>query len=142
MDEDHTLERARETLDGYIVAGTSTVPGKGFEASLRAFGSNLGAPWEVTIGGEGDDGAHDLDIAEDGDIHVCGWQRVGASDDLWVARFTRDGELRGEWIHNGDLGEDDRVQACQTLPGGDVLVAGLVDQSANDGFAYVARIGE
>jgi hypothetical protein len=139
---EHTLERARETASGYVIAGTSTVPGKGFDISLREVGANMGALWDVTVGGDGDDAAKDLDSAPNGDVYVCGSIRGAGSDDLWIGRFTSDGEVRGELVIAGDAGADDRAQACRTLPGGDVLVAGYLGGSANESYAYIARIGE
>lgn len=91
--------------------------------------------WEQTFDGEASEGdrAAALDVAQDGDVVVAGFDRKGQLDtDVWVTKLDAAGSLRWTVRHEGSAGGIDRATDVAIASGGEVVVVGL-ETDANAG---------
>jgi uncharacterized delta-60 repeat protein len=117
----------RTTFDGgFVVAGFTTSFGAGsYDAwvlRLDAVGNVL---WQRAYGGGLQDWANSVDLTTDGGFVVAGYTEsfgVGAND-VWVLRLDGSGSVQWTTTYGGAA--DDYAYAVQTLPDGDLVVAGF-----------------
>jgi len=140
-DEDAAYAVAIAPNGDIIVAGyTESFGAGGEDVWVLRLDEKGNVKWQKTYGGNNDDRAYAIAIAENGDIIVAGytnsfWVR---NTDVWVLRLDENGTILwqktyGSWCTEGARG-------VTIASNGDVIVAGYIGESGSD--VWILRLDE
>lgn len=120
-----------ECSDGsVIIAGTQVVSARN-EIMVAKLNSNGGLLWMRVLQGTGNDEAHDIVQASDGNYIVTGFTNTwGAGlDDAFILKFDPDGNLLWMKVFGGPSME--RATSVANLADGGIIVGGMVETWGN-----------
>ena len=93
--------------------------------------------WTKTYGGHGDDIGYSIDLCDDGGYILTGFRHIEASQNIWVVRTDRRGEMLWETTIDG-YGFDEGRSIKQTTDGG-YIVAGYYGNGIFNGDGVIAK---
>lgn len=137
--------------DGEPPDGTSAIDSQPADATAPDGPPPVPLGWSIRLGGDGYDSAEALAFNPAGDLFVAGVYTgpadlggegvpsVGNGQDVFVARFSPDGEL--VWVRTIGGAQGDGVAGLAVDGAGDVVVAGSFSQACDFGGETRASVG-
>ncbi len=132
---DGTLDDGEQCDDG------NDVDGDGCNRDCRLSGQEI---WTAMYASPGfvEDRAYALAIDSRGDIAVIGHVTVqGQGANLWIRKYTTDGEDAWTWVLNGDANADEEGWAILVDDNDDFIASGYVNTLTGGPDAWVGKIG-
>ncbi len=128
---------------GYVVSGTAWASGNGQNAWLRRFDANHQTVWTRTYNSSADNSTEQWDgcaVAPNGQIVVVGYAFLGADRDLFIRKYSADGDVLWTQFEGGPANGTDRYRAVAIDDDGFIYAVGNIDMGATGGDILVRKI--